>query len=77
MAKNELGSLSPHYSWALLLQLWIRRCDRPGRELRTPRRADSPLGLGQQTVASLPPFLAAPRARLAWRLPNFATDSHE
>ena len=33
--------------------------------------------VGQQTVSSLPPFLAAPHARLAWRLRNFATKRHE
>ncbi len=33
--------------------------------------------VGQHTVSSMPPSLAPPRARLAWRLRNFATNRHE
>jgi hypothetical protein len=33
--------------------------------------------VGQHTVSSMPPSLAAPRARLAWRLRDFATNRHK
>jgi hypothetical protein len=33
--------------------------------------------VGRHTVLSMPPFLAAPRACLAWRLRDFATNRHE
>ena len=33
--------------------------------------------VGRQTVSSMPSFLAAPRARLAWRLGGFVTNRHE
>src|SRR6266852_5053308 len=64
------GSLNPHYSRRLLLQPLIRRCDKPdgGRARRS---------VGQHTVSSMPPSLAAPCARLAWRLGGFVTNPHE
>jgi len=48
------------------MQVRSRRCDKPGRELRTPRRADSPLGRSTDCVksASLPRGSARP-SRLA------------
>jgi hypothetical protein len=33
--------------------------------------------VGRHTVSSMPPFLAAPRARLAWRLGGLVTNRHE
>ena len=42
---------------------------RPGRRARR--------SVGQHTVSSMPPSLAAPRACLAWRLRDFATNRHE
>jgi hypothetical protein len=33
--------------------------------------------VGRHTVSSMPSFLAAPRARLAWRLGSFVTNRHE
>jgi hypothetical protein len=33
--------------------------------------------VGRHTVSSMPSFLAAPRARLAWRLGGFVTNRHE
>jgi len=52
---------------SLLRQAWPR-ASRGGRARRS---------VGQQTVSSLPSSLAAPRACLAWRLRNFATNCHE
>jgi hypothetical protein len=43
--------------------------------LRTGRRARH--SVGQHTVSSMPPSLMAPRACLAWRLRDFATNRHE
>ena len=42
---------------------------RPGRQARH--------SVGQHTVSSMHPSLAAPRARLARRLRDFATNRHE
>jgi len=42
---------------------------RPGRRARR--------SVGQHTVSSMPPSLVAPRACLAWRLRDFATNRHE
>ena len=42
---------------------------------RSGRRARR--SVGQHTVSSMPPSLAAPRACLAWRLRDFATNRHE
>ena len=42
---------------------------RPGRRARHSVR--------QHTVSSMPPSLTAPRACLAWRLRDFATNRHE
>ena len=62
--------LNPHNSRRLLLQPPIRRCDKP--DGGWARRS-----VGQHTVSSMPPFLAAPRARLAWRLGGFVTNPRE
>jgi len=35
---------NPHYSWALLLQSRIRRCDKPGRGSPASRQAGSLFG---------------------------------
>jgi hypothetical protein len=43
---------------------------------RRPRRR-ARRSVGQHTVLSMPPFLAAPHACLAWRLRDFATNRHE
>src|SRR6267378_3834742 len=70
-SSNMRGSLSnPHYSRRLLLHPPIRRCDKPdgGRARHS---------VGQHTVSSMPPSLAAPRARLAWRLGGFVTNPRE
>jgi hypothetical protein len=68
--KFEVQGFSPHYSRRLLLQLPIRRCDEPdgGRARRS---------VSQHTVSSMPPFFAAPRARLARRLVGFVTNPRE
>jgi hypothetical protein len=42
---------------------------RPGRWARH--------SVGQHTISSMPPSLTAPRACLAWRLHDFATNRHE
>ena len=42
---------------------------RPGRRARH--------SVGQHTVSSMPPSLTAPRACLAWRLRDFATNRHK
>jgi len=62
--------VSPHYSRRLLLQPPIRRYDKPdgGRARRS---------VGQHTVSSMPPSLAAPHARLARRLGGFVTNPRE
>ena len=56
-------------SKARLRRTWTRSARRPGRQARR--------SVGQHTVSSMPPFLAAPRACLAWRLRDFATNRHE
>jgi hypothetical protein len=63
-------SPNPHYSRRLLLQPPIRRYDKPdgGRARHS---------VDQHTVSSMPPSLAAPRARLAWRLGGYVTNSRE
>jgi len=48
--------------------------DSPLRHARTRRARRS---VGQHTVSSMPPSLATPRACLAWRLRDFATNRHE
>jgi hypothetical protein len=52
-----------------LRQAWTRLARRPGRRARH--------SVGQHTVSSMPPSFAAPRACLAWRLRDFATNRHE
>ena len=61
---------SPHHSRRLLLQLPIHRCDKPDGGRARP-------SVGQHTVSSMPPSLAAPRARLAWRLGGFVKNPRE
>jgi hypothetical protein len=62
--------VSPHYSRRLLLQPPIPRYDKP--DGGWARRL-----VGQHTVSSMPPFLAAPRVRLAWRLGGFVKNPRE
>jgi hypothetical protein len=52
-----------------LRQASARSARRPGRRARR--------SVGQHTVSSMPPSLAAPRVCLAWRLRDFATNRHE
>jgi len=52
-----------------LRQAWTRWVRRPGRRARRL--------VGQHTVSSMPPSLTTPRACLAWRLRDFATNRHE
>jgi len=52
-----------------LRQAWTPVARRPGRRARR--------SVGQHTVSSMPPSLAAPHACLAWRLRDFATNRHE
>jgi len=52
-----------------LRQAWMRLALRPGRRARH--------SVGQHTISSMPLSLAAPRACLAWRLRDFATNRHE
>ena len=61
---------NPHDSRALLLQSRIRCCDKPGGE----RARRSVL---QRPVSRTPQSFAAPHARLATRLHDFATNPRE
>ena len=67
---ESADGLGPHNSRRLLLQLSIRRCDKPyGGRTRC--------SVGQHTVSSMPSSLAASCAGLATRLSDFSTHRHE
>jgi len=52
-----------------LRQVWTRLALHPSRRAHR--------SVGQHTVSRMPPSLATPRACLAWRLHDFATNRHE
>jgi hypothetical protein len=51
--------------------------DAPGRGWDGVQAGGLACSVGQHTVSSMSPFLAAPRACLAWRPRHFATNRHE
>ena len=69
-------------SWpTLFMTVSTAIADSPLRQACTLEIRVQAGGLAAQSVnilfSSMPPSLAAPRARLAWRLRDFATNRHE